>query len=136
MMPYGPFAQPLPESILPVADIGELLPRSLPPRWREVHRLEDGAKFIRDDGLSAIISAARELDGKRWLHVSCAFPHRLVNWRELREVKDLFIGVRRTALSILPPQERHVNIHPHCLHLWHCLDGDVTPDFTQGKFCI
>lgn len=38
-----------------------------------------------------------------------------------------------TALQVLPPRAKHVNIHPFCLHLWCCLDGDVTPDFTQGS---
>jgi hypothetical protein len=32
----------------------------------------------------------------------------------------------------LPPKAKHVSIHPGVLHLWHCLDGDVTPDMTAG----
>ena len=30
------------------------------------------------------------------------------------------------------PRAKHVNIHPGVLHVWHCLDGDVTPDFTAN----
>ena len=81
------------------------------------------------DRLRVICSARVEADGKRWMHVSCSTPTRLPTWDELRLVKDTFIGRDRPALQLLPRQSEYVNIHPHVLHLWSCLDGDPTPDF-------
>lgn len=122
---------PLPDDV-----IHALLPRVLPHGWYCVERGGDGAKYVlrgvATGPLTVIVSAARELDGKRWLHVSVARPHRLPEWSDLRMVKDLFMGKDRMAVQILPSERKHVNLHPFCLHLWSCLDGDVHPDFTQG----
>jgi hypothetical protein len=102
----------------------------LPPSWRVVAWGWDGAKYLRVmGGLSVITSGKTERDGKRWWHVSCAYPDRLPRWSDLREVKDLFIGKEKKAVQVLPAESEYVNIHPYCLHLWHCLDEDVTPDF-------
>ena len=116
------------------------LPKVLPGHWTEVIRLEDGAKYLRASPpllvkpivFSVIISGCRELDNKRWLHVSCAYADRLPTWKDLGEVKDLFIGKDKLALQVLPKESDYININPYVLHLWHCLDGDPTPDFTHG----
>jgi hypothetical protein len=81
------------------------------------------------DTLLVVWSGRTEADGKRWVHVSCSRPSRLPSWGDIREVKDAFIGRERRALQVLPPAAEYVNIHPNCLHLWHCLDGDGMPDF-------
>jgi hypothetical protein len=83
------------------------------------------------DSLLVLFSACIERDGKRWIHVSCSRPSRLPSWEDLREVKDTFIGRERKALQVIPPASEHINIHPHCLHLWACLDGDGLPDFRK-----
>lgn len=80
-----------------------------------------------------LASCARHLDGKAWLHVSVSQRSGVIpSWELMSEVKAQFIGDDRTALQVMPPQAKHVNIHSACLHVWHCLDGDVTPDFTAG----
>lgn len=112
--------------------VRELLPRVLPSKWRVLEVAGDGAKFVSWMGQTVIISGATELDGRRWLHVSTARPERLPTWDELVEVKETFIGRDRHAVQVLPPRAKHVNIHPHCLHLWHCVDGEPLPDFTRG----
>jgi len=94
------------------------------PRGRCCNGGGDGAAYRRADGLAVIASGAVEQDGRRWLHVSCSRATQLPSWQDLRDVKELFCGPERAA--------KHVNIHPHCLHLWCCLEGDVLPDFTQG----
>ncbi len=112
----------------------DALPKVLPAGWCEVgRRAADGASYLSQTGLAVIVSAAVEQDGRRWLHVSLSRRSRLPSWDDLKNVKDVFVGRDRTALQVLPPQARYVNIHPHCLHLWCCLDGDVTPDFTRGS---
>lgn len=75
----------------------------------------------------------RERDEKLWLHLSISHAKRLPTWHDLREAKDIFIGKDRVALQILPREAEYVNRHPNVLHLWCCLDGDVTPDFRTGK---
>jgi hypothetical protein len=86
----------------------------------------DGAVYVSRHGQTVITSGNVEQDGKRWLHVSTAHPRRLPSWEELREVKDIFIGRERQAVQKFPKQSEYVNIHPNCLHLWCCLDGDPT----------
>lgn len=112
--------------------VEEVIPRVLPPNWRMLDRSVDGASFRCSDGLAVILSLAVELDEKLWLHVSCSRARQLPTYDDMRRVKDLFVGRDRTALQVLPPAAKHINIHPYCLHLWCCLDGDVTPDFTRG----
>ena len=110
----------------------ELAPTVLPPTWRVATERGDGKAYMRADGLSVILSAAVEQDGRRWLHVSLARRTRLPSWDDVRQVKELFIGRDRPAVQVLPAASRYINIHPHCLHLWSCLDGDPLPDFARG----
>jgi len=112
--------------------IEERIPRIMPPNWHRLETSEDGAKWFEHSGMTVILSADTELDGRRWLHVSVARPTRLPSWDELRIVKDLFIGPDCKAIQVLPKKSEYVNIHPHVLHLWHCLDEDPLPDFTRG----
>ncbi len=109
------------------------LPYVLPVGWKVEERRLDGAMYRHGSArMTVIVSASVERDGRNWLHVSVAHPERMPTWDDLRYVKDIFVGRDRTALQVLPPAAKHVNQHPYCLHLWACLDGDVTPDFTQG----
>lgn len=110
-------------------------PVVLPPHWTIVVMEEDGAKYTsRRLGLGAILSCAKELDGRAWLHLSVSHRDRIPTWLELRDCKELFLGDRE-AYSVLPPKRRYVNIHPHVLHLFALLDQGATalPDFTHGS---
>jgi hypothetical protein len=111
----------------------DFLPRVLPAEWSLVGRSEDGAQYRSLRGLVVIVSAAVELDGKAWLHVSMSRRDRLPSYDDMKAVKDVFMGRERTALQVFAPSSKHVNIHDFCLHLWACLDGDATPDFTRGS---
>jgi hypothetical protein len=94
-----------------------------------VDRRLDGVMYAHRSGMTVICSAARERDGRRWLHVSMARPDRLPSWPDVHAVKELFLGAKRRALQVLPPEDEYVNVHPNCLHLWSCLDDDGLPDF-------
>lgn len=110
------------------------LPRVLPPEWSLHDEGEDGARYVnRQDGQVVILSGATEQDGRRWLHLSCSGRTGPPSWWVLRRVKDIFLGRHRYAYQVLPPDSDYVNIHPNVLHLWHCLDEDPLPDFTQGS---
>jgi hypothetical protein len=101
------------------------------PRFRCVSMNAYGFAAIWNQ-IKVIVSIDLPPDGRRWIHLSCSHEDRLPNWEELKEVKERFIGEEKTALQVLPPKSRYVNFHPHRLHLWHCLDGDVVPDFTNN----
>ena len=112
-------------------------PEVLPPGWEEFPPAYGWDRdynrcYQRHGTLRVLVSAALYGDGKRWLHVSVSRKNREIpTWMVMSEVKDLFIGPERTALQVHPPRSKHVNIAP-VLHLWHCLDGEATPDFTAG----
>lgn len=82
--------------------------------------------------MGVIMSITKELDGRRWLHASLSARTIDDAYDKLALLKRVWIGEGRTALQVFPPKAKHVNVHPNCLHLWACLDGDVTPDFSRG----
>jgi len=109
-------------------------PQVLPFNWKPLknHGLgEDMRCYQGRAGLRVFLSVALERDGKRWVHVSFSRRDALPNWEDVRAVKDLFIGKDKEALQVFPPEDEYVNLHPRTLHLWHCLDGRVTPDFRE-----
>lgn len=111
-------------------------PTVLPPAWTLVEMDDDQrAAAYRAEllGLTALFSCSIEQDERAWLHLSVSHRVRIPSWRELREAKELFLGDRE-AYSVLPPQARYVNIHPHVLHLFALLDPAAValPDFTRG----
>ncbi len=109
-------------------------PRILPGNWRYLQTSGfQGVAFIRNDGLKVFTSHERQDDDPReWLHVSMSRAHRLPKWKEVREVKDIFIGKDKTAIQILPPDDKYVNCHNYVLHLFCCLNQEILPDFRKG----
>lgn len=114
----------------------EFFPRVMTVDWSLVERIDDSVTWDRRDGLRVLASAALQNDGKRWLHVSCSRRNNVPNFKELREVKNIFIGKERTAMQVFPGETKYVNMHPYVLHMFCCLDGDVLPDFTKGTGSI
>ena len=109
-------------------------PPTPPPGWRQVARSLDGAEYRHNIApYSVIISATAEDDGRPWAHFSVAHPHRLPTWDDLVRFKEAFLGAESKAIQVIAPRSQWVNIHPHCLHLFVCLDGDPLPDFTAGS---
>lgn len=102
--------------------------------WRLETLLHFPYRYIRvcdpkNSALMVVVSGCVERDGRRWVHVSYSRPRRLPSYDDLVLVKERFIGPDRQAISVHPRRDEHVSLHPHCLHLWHCLDGDGLPDF-------
>lgn len=81
------------------------------------------------DRLMVIVTGGAYADGKRWVHVSFSRPARVPSYEDMCWVKRSFIGDERMAVQVFPRASEHVNIAKYCLHLWHCVDGDPTPDF-------
>lgn len=107
----------------------------MPDDWQLVKTGMDGyaCKYRH---IHVIVSANKEGDGKRWWHISVSRRGGwLPDWNDVKFVKDCFIGPDKTALIVLPRQSEYVNLN-EVHHLWHCIDGDVTPDFTGGTGSI
>lgn len=104
------------------------------PALRDVQVGGDGycARFAH---LRFIVSAAIERDGKWWLHASVSRRDRtLPTYEDVQKLKHYCIGDDKTAYQVFPPEAQYVHAPPtggriEALHLWHCLSGDVTPDF-------
>jgi hypothetical protein len=116
------------------------LPKTLPAGWSREGKIihtatEQGAFYRSKDGLVVAVSAKREEDDKRWLHVSCSRKARMPSYEDLTVVKRVFVGPERFAYQVFAPASEHYSLHPFCLHLWACLDagerGAVLPDFLR-----
>lgn len=104
------------------------------PRLRDVKMTPHGYR-ARYKRLIFLVTERVEADGKKWRHASVSRrDHQLPTYDDLVTLKLICIGDHRTALQVFPPKEKHVNWAGkrgvEVLHLWCCLDGDVTPDFT------
>lgn len=109
-----------------------MLGRSIPKGWDAGH-LDEKTWWYRNQALELFVMESVGnvySDGKTWQHISVSRHDRLPDWPDLEMCKRVFMGHDVTALQVLPPVSRYVNIHQFCLHLWRCLDGDVTPDFS------
>ncbi len=99
--------------------------------WRRNSERHDGVCYESVmHPFSVISSVCIEDDGKRWLHVSFAHPKRMPTYDEIQKVRKDFIGEDKYAIMVFPEKDKYVNIHPFCLHLWHCIDGHPLPEFS------
>lgn len=57
-------------------------------------------------------------NGDGWDHVSVSRRDRCPTWEEMERVKRLFFKPTETAMQFHVPVDRHINVHPYCLHLW------------------
>ena len=104
--------------------------------WRRREYGDDGEVWQSGE-LLVIWSVARENDDRFWMHVSVSRPNRLPSYSDMTRVKDLFVGTERAAYTVLASANKHVNIHPNCLHLWAVAEGDdPLPDFSRGMGSI
>lgn len=66
-------------------------------------------------------------DGGGWEHVSVSLPTRCPTWDEMCWVKDQFWRPAEVVMQLHVEPDKHVNIHPFCLHLWRPRSGTVIP---------
>jgi hypothetical protein len=101
----------------------------VPKRWGP-----DGWSMVKQDRTSSVIvSAWTEDDGVEWIHASIACEERTPGYDELKTLHRAVFG-DRWAYQVFAPDDDHVNIHPHALHLWGRVDGvPAMPNFgAQG----
>lgn len=63
--------------------------------------------------------------GEGWDHVSASRADRCPTWEEMSWVARRFFHPDATVMQLHVPPSRHVNIHPHCLHLWRPWDAAI-----------
>lgn len=67
------------------------------------------------DGVPLRIIAAT---GGGWEHVSVSREDRCPSWEEMDAMARAFFWPQETVMQLHVPRTDHVNVHPHCLHLW------------------
>ena len=53
-----------------------------------------------------------------WDHVSVSKDHVTPSWEEMDAIKRLFFRDDEAVVQLHVPPREHINLHPHCLHLW------------------
>jgi hypothetical protein len=103
--------------------------RDLAPLARRHPEIEGQRAYDHRDGRH-VVGTIGQHDGGWWLHVSVSRAKYIPSYEDLADVKRVFIGDGLQAVQLFPRRERHVNIHPYCLHLWARVDAlDGLPDF-------
>lgn len=101
-----------------------------PPGWELFRVAQDGGMWVnRKEQTSVIVSVAVESDGRLWAHASIARKGRMPSYEDLQYLRRYWLNNRK-AIQVFPESEFYVNLHPHCLHLFACLDGDPLPEFS------
>lgn len=87
--------------------------------------------FIWQVGRTQIRAIAVDGEETGWEHVSVSLLYenqnrkkisRMPTWQEMCWVKDKFWTAEEAVVQFHPPESEYVNNHPHCLHLWKCVD--------------
>lgn len=99
------------------------------PGWKLIATAQDGASLRNDQGLQVIVSGEFH-DSKAWIHASLSRRSKMPTYEDLAMVKKVFVGDDKRAFMVLPDAAHHVNLHPFCLHLYCCIDGDGLPEFS------
>jgi hypothetical protein len=82
-------------------------------------------------GMGAIVAAGFERDRRLWVHLSVSRQAMLPTWKDLTLARDEILGPEVKCIIVVAPESEHVNIHPFCMHLWHCVE-DILPGFRRN----
>jgi hypothetical protein len=107
---------------------------TFPPNgWQIIQEWGLGYAMRHANGLRVLIDCGLKEDNFWWVHVSFSRKSWDPTYADACQVKQDFLGDRYTY-TVHPPQEKYVNIHAHCLHLWSRVDGNggrVLPEFSD-----
>lgn len=98
--------------------------------------LDGGAWLHKTNGLRMIVGGEIHAD-KAWIHASISRPDRMPDYDDIKLMQAAVFGKAGESYMVFPPEDRHVNIHKFCLHLYGPMDpADRLPDFTRGQGSI
>ncbi|PYJ10806.1 MAG: hypothetical protein DMF06_05215 [Verrucomicrobia bacterium] len=63
--------------------------------------------------------------GWQFDHVSVSLSSRTPTWEEMDYVKRLFFHPDEICYQLHVSAGEHINNHPYCLHIWHCLEAAI-----------
>lgn len=110
---------PIP-NLMKVISVERVL-RSTPPKgWRALKEgvLVDRVVAYERLDIVVIESIDKMNDGQRWHHLSVSRHDKLPTWKELRRVRDAFLGEETEAIHAIPNKADYVNVHKYCMHVW------------------
>lgn len=110
------------ERVMAIKALAEKYVKS-PKGYFTVQKRADGCAYKSPKGLM-VISSIEKKDNDLWLHVSYSYPNKTPTHADTCKVRKDFIGEDIYCYAIFPPEDKYVNIHPHCLHLWACITND------------
>jgi hypothetical protein len=64
-------------------------------------------------------------NGDGWDHVSVSLPGRTPTWAEMDYAKRTFFHEHEVAMQLHVAEDKHINVHPYCLHLWRPHRADI-----------
>ena len=109
------------------------------PRIIHVELGEDGYRALYRH-LVFICSESKEDDGRWWRHASVSRRNKtLPTYDDLKLLKEICIGPDLVAYQLFMSKDKHIDLagpRVEVLHLWACLEGPVTPDFSAGTGSI
>jgi hypothetical protein len=115
--------------------VADIVVRMMRRHWDLDEERENGASFRRRKqriDYLVLFTLRKYDDGKRWIHLSMSRgDKKLPTWSEMTWLRDEFIGKDTKAIIVLAPAAEHCNL-AEAHHIWHCVDGDPLPDFTNG----
>jgi hypothetical protein len=102
-------------------------------RWQPPQLMgPDGWSLVNRDRSSSVIVTCADWDHGDWVHASIAHTDRDPTYAELTLLHRAVWQGRGFAYQVFAPDDRHINIHEHALHLWGRLDGyNALPDFSE-----
>jgi len=79
--------------------------------------LPETTRWYRIGSLTIIVGLEPTEYGDRW-HLSISHPLRYPKWDEIKAARMRFIPQQVVMAMFLPGEDRYINIHPNCFHLW------------------
>jgi hypothetical protein len=102
------------------------------PAYKIVQEKLDGYSYVSIDGMVIIQSWEIASDGNLWIHTSFSRKNRIPEYKDMKRIREAFIGPDKPAYMVFPMEQNHVNIHPFCLHFFTPVYDGTLPEFSQG----
>jgi len=79
---------------------------------------EGSGSFLIQSNIDGEMMRVIASNGDGWDHVSASKARRVPHYYDMAMLHRLFFKPDETAMQLHVPASQHVNVHPHCLHLW------------------